>query len=305
MGLIQKEEGSFNFGGVGRDSTVERPLFSVLPVPYDFTTSYMGGARRGPAAIIDASMNMELYDEELECEPWQAGIETLTPLEVTTVGPEKMVQRVEAACTELLEKGCLIPVLLGGEHSITTGTIRALKKKYPALSVLQLDAHADMRESYQESPYNHACVARRISEVCTLVQVGIRSLSTEEAEFLGSTDRVNTYFAKDIVKEGMPLEDILSGLTEDVFVTIDLDVFDPSIMPSTGTPEPGGLGWYDVTGLLRCVAENRNIVGFDVVELSPMAGNVAPDFLAAKLVYKLMGYIIKNRQEGDSGAVCS
>ncbi len=303
MGLIEREKGSFCFGGIDTE-VAESPMFSVLPVPYDLTTSYMGGARRGPSAIIDASMNMELYDEELGCEPWQAGIETLTPLEPTSAGPERMVERVEMACGEILKLG-RIPAVLGGEHSITTGTVRALKKRYPGLSVLQLDAHADMRNSYQESPYNHACVGRRISEVCGLVQVGIRSLSGEEAEFLSSTDRVNTLFAKDIVERGMPVEEILRGLTDDVFITIDLDVFDPSIMPSTGTPEPGGLGWYDVTGLLRCVAERKNIVGSDVVELSPVAGNVAPDFLAARLVYKLMGYIIKNRQEGASSAVCS
>ncbi len=302
--MIQREEGSFSFGGIGKEGVAKSPLFSVLPVPYDLTTSYMGGARRGAYAIIDASMNMELYDEELCCEPWKAGIETLTPLEATTLGPERMVERVEEACGEILGLG-RIPVVLGGEHSITTGTVRALEKRYPGLSVLQLDAHADMRNSYQESPYNHACVARRISEICGLVQVGTRSLSAEEAEFLDTTDTVRTHFAKDIVERGMPCEDILRNLTGDVFITIDLDVFDPAIMPSTGTPEPGGLGWYDVTGLLKYIAEGRNIVGFDVVELSPVAGNVAPDFLAARLVYKLMGYIIKNRQKGMSSAVCS
>ena len=303
MGLIQVEEGGHNFCGLAKEAA-QKPLFSVLPVPYDFTTSYMGGARRGPAAIIDASMNMELYDEELCFEPCSAGIETMVALEPTALGPEQMVARVEQASVELLERGT-IPVVLGGEHSITTGVVRALKRRFSNLTVLQLDAHADMRQSYQDSPYNHACVARRISELCPIVQYGIRSMSAEEAEFLSSATGVKTFFARDIVAGRVSTEEVIEGLGNDVFVTIDLDVFDPSVMPATGTPEPGGLDWYGVTTLLRKVTEEKNVVGFDVVELSPLAGNVAPDFLAARLVYRFMGYIIKKRQEGMGSAVCS
>jgi agmatinase len=205
-----------------------------------------------------------------------------------------MVKKVRSAAAGILERG-KIPVIIGGEHSVTIGFVMALKQNYPDLSVLQLDAHADLRESYQDSPFNHACVARRISELCPIVQVGVRSLSNVEAEFLKSPARkvnygIKTHYARDIIK-GVRWGEVVEDLTEDVFITIDLDVFDPSIMPATGTPEPGGLGWYDVLGLLRTVATKKRVVGFDIVELCPIPGNVAPDFLAAKLAYKVMGYI--------------
>ncbi len=281
-----------NFGGLTSSDLVGvEPRYSILPVPYDLTVSYMAGARNGPGAIIEASSHMELYDEELGTEPFRAGIETLPFVEPTTKGPEAMIERVEAAASDILDSD-RVPVLLGGEHSVTLGLVRALKKRYQGLSVLQLDAHADMRDSYQESPFNHACVARRISELCPIVQAGIRSLSREEADFLGSdgAESIKTYYAADVM-ERRPWDEIASGLGEEVFVTIDLDVFDPSIMPSTGTPEPGGLGWYDVLRLLKTVTEKRRVVGFDVVELCPIPGIKAPDFLAARLVYKMMGYM--------------
>ncbi|MEE9614324.1 MAG: agmatinase family protein, partial [Thermodesulfobacteriota bacterium] len=190
-------------------------------------------------------------------------------------------------------------VLLGGEHSVTVGLTLALKEKYPALSVLQLDAHADLRDSYEGSPFNHACAGRRIQELCPLVQVGIRSMSGEEARFMGSEAGagVRTFYAADVTG-GIPADEVVAALSDEVFITIDLDVLDPSIMPATGTPEPGGLGWYQVTGLLREVARKKKVVGFDVVELSPMEGNVAPDFLAARLTYKLMGYINEYYDKG-------
>lgn len=288
-----------NFGGLDeKASSFKDAKFVVLPVPYDMTASYQSGTRNGPKAIIDASTHMELYDEESDKEAYKAGIHTLPYLEPTSKGPEEMVDIVYDASRYIINKN-KIPVMLGGEHSITFGLVRALKKKYPNMSVLQLDAHADMRDEYQESQYNHACIARRISEICPIVQVGIRSLSIEEAEFLKKGSRkthhaINTYFAKDVIC-GIPAKDICNNLTGDVFVTIDLDVFDPSIMPATGTPEPGGLGWYDVIGLLKPVAERKNIIGFDVVELCPIPGNVAPDFMSAKLVYKMMGYVVKRQ----------
>lgn len=306
-----------SFAGVAAEPGMKSPArYSILPAPFDLTASYVKGASNGPAAIIEASTHMELYDEELGCEPYRAGIETLPAIEGRS-NPEDMIAAVEGAAGEVLLRGG-IPVLLGGEHSVTVGMVRALMSQYSALSVLQLDAHADMRGSYEGSPYNHACVARRISEVCPIVQAGIRSLSVEEAEFLktvgtGKGASIKTYYAADIKGTGkgagaggratgsghsVPgriapdlLDRITGDLTQEVFITIDLDVFDPSIMPATGTPEPGGLGWYEVLGLLRAVASKRRVVGFDLVELCPQPGNVAPDFLAARLVYKMMAYI--------------
>lgn len=297
-------DGILNFGGLSREVLQKRKArFSVLPVPYDLTASYISGMRNGPRAIIEASTHMELYDEELACEPYEAGIETLGHIEPTALGPEEMIKRVRSASEELISAG-KIPVILGGEHSITLGLVQALLEKYPDLSVLQLDAHADMRESYQDTPFNHACVARRISEICPIVQVGIRSLSVEEAEFLKgeakagkkAATRIKTYYATDVIK-GIDWDEVVGNLTDNICVTVDLDVFDPAIMPATGTPEPGGLGWYDALGVLRKAMTTKNVVGFDVVELCPLPGNIAPDFLAAKLVYKMMGYVNEGRKK--------
>ena len=279
-----------NFGGIEEKyADREAATFVVIPVPYDLTTTYQSGSRRGPAAILDASCNMELYDEELDRETYLAGICTFAPVEAEAAGPEPMVRKVEERVAEALQGG-KIPVVLGGEHSISLGAVRALKKEYPNLSVLQLDAHADMRDSYQGSPYSHACIARRAREVCPVVQVGIRSLSAEEAVFL-KAHPVKSW-SVETIRSGSDWPEALSrDLSEDVYVTIDLDVFDPSIMPSTGTPEPGGLLWHEVLSVLREVSRRRRVRGFDVVELALLPGIVAPDFLAAKLTYRMMGYI--------------
>ncbi len=295
-------EGILNFGGLPREALRRPARFSVLPVPYDLTASYISGMRNGPRAIIEASTHMELYDEELQCEPFEAGIETLPSLEPTALGPGEMIKKVRAATAEILKSGT-IPVILGGEHSITLGMVQALLKRHPKLSVLQLDAHADMRDEYQDTPYNHACVARRIAEICPIVQVGIRSLSIEEAGFLKgeakagkkAKTRIRTHYATEVIK-GINWDKVVRELTDEVCITIDLDVFDPAIMPATGTPEPGGLGWYDALGVLRKVISKKKVVGFDVVELCPLPGNIAPDFLSAKLVYKIMGYM--NAKQG-------
>lgn len=293
-------DGLLNFGGLPYNPSV-KARYSVLPVPYDLTASYISGMRNGPRAIIEASTHMELYDEEFGCEPCEAGIETRPLLESTALGPFEMIKRVRAASKAIIDEK-KIPVMLGGEHSITLGLVEALLEKYPDLSVLQLDAHADMRDEYQDTPYNHACVARRISEICPIVQAGIRSLSIEEAQFLkgpGKRSRIETFYAKECLGKA-PVNDILGALTDTVLITIDLDVFDPAIMPATGTPEPGGLGWYDVLSILKPVIANKAIAGFDVVELCPLPGNIAPDFLAAKLVYKIMGYMNEGRKHGQA-----
>jgi agmatinase len=288
-----------NFGGIDAEySAFEKAVFAVVPVPYDLTSTYQSGSRRGPGAILEASCNMELYDEELEQESFLTGIHTLPPLEVEAGGPEAMTDAVHRVIAGLLKAG-KIPVLLGGEHSLSVGAVRAMKEAYPDISVLHLDAHADMRDTYQGTPYSHACAGRRMSECCPLVQIGIRSMSAEEAEFIKKRP-VKTYSADFISGNDAWKDHIREELRGDLYISLDLDVLDPSVMPSTGTPEPGGLQWKELLDLLREVTGRGNVRGFDVVELSPIPGLVAPDFLAAKLVYKMIGYITAGR-EGRSG----
>ena len=278
-----------NFGGIYPECSLRNAKFVVVPVPYDLTSTYQSGSRRGPAAIIEASTNMELYDEELKKETYLAGIHTTLPVSIDARGPKNMISIVRKKISRVtgLNK---IPVMLGGEHSITLGAVQAVIEKYPKLTVLQFDAHADLRDTYQGSPYNHACVARRISEICPLTQVGIRSMSKEEGEFLPKS-KVKSYSADFVLANKNWAETVCKDLKGDIFITIDLDVFDPSIMPATGTPEPGGLYWKDILHLLKLVSASCNIRGFDVVELAPLPGVVAPDFMAAKLIYRTMGYI--------------
>ena len=260
----------------------------VLPVPYDSTTDWRSGSRDGPMAIIDASQYLELYDHELDGEPYLVGIHTLPELEPSMKGPEQTVERVYSAISDLVAKDKLV-AMLGGEHSLTTGAVRALAERHSGLSVLQLDAHADLRDEYQDSKYSHACVMRRVLEYCPIVQVGIRSLSQEEHRFLLQKG-MHPFFAKATPIDEEELGAIVSALSDEVYITIDLDAFDPGVMSAVGTPEPGGLGWYEVLRILRRVTREKRIVGFDVVELCPREGPVSCAFLAAKLVYKLIGY---------------
>ncbi|MBU1744197.1 MAG: agmatinase [Proteobacteria bacterium] len=279
-----------NFGGIAPAFTVyKKAAFVVIPVPYDLTSTYQSGSRRGPGAILEASGNMELYDEELRKETYRSGIHTLPPLESDARGPAEMVDSVRRTISRVAADG-KIPVMLGGEHSISFGAVQAMKEIYPEITVLQLDAHADLRDSYQGTPYSHASVARRITGVCPLIQAGIRSLSVEEAEFM-EEGRVRTHTADFILDGGAWWETICGDLHGDLYLTVDLDVLDPAVMPSTGTPEPGGLAWRDLLRLVREAAKRCRIRGFDVVELAPIPGVVAPDFLAAKLVYRIMGYL--------------
>jgi len=276
-----------NFGGLeGEFSDPARARALVLPVPYDFSTSYQGGTRWGPRAILDASRNMELWDDELG-PVYRHGIATLPEIEPTALGPEAMSQRVEQAVTWIAEQDRL-PVVLGGEHSITDGAVRAMHRRFPGLSVLQIDAHADMRDEYLDSRFSHACVMRRVRERVPASSVGIRSMSEEEAAFL-KAHPAPVWSTRTFRALRGNVAPILDTLTKDVFVTIDLDGLDPAYLPGTGTPEPGGLDWYELVDLLAAVAKSRRIVGFDVVELSPLPGNVASDFLAARLVYRTIG----------------
>ena len=281
------------FLGIPADlKPVAEPRVAILPVPYDLTTSYQPGARRGPLAVLEASTHLETYDEELERETWEEiGIETLPAVVPDTSGPAATVKRIEAVARGIVKAGRFL-VSLGGEHSITAPLVRAVRAAHPGLGVLQLDAHADLRREFEGSPFNHACVMHRVlDDGAPLAQVGIRSLTGEERTLIRERG-ICTVFAPEAV--GAPVADwigrVLAALPEEVYVTVDLDVFDPAIMPATGTPEPGGLDWYRALDVLRRVARSKRIVGFDVVELSPIPGNVAPDFLAAKLVYRLIGY---------------
>jgi len=278
-----------NFGGLPpEESAFETSRFLILPVPYEETVTYLRGTCRGPQAIIEASQYVELYDEELNMEPYRAGIHTL-PEVASEKEPQHMTEKLAARIAELCSPERAL-VTLGGEHSITVGVIKGLKKHYLQLSVLHLDAHADLRNEYEGLKLSHACVARRVYEMAPVVEVGIRSMSLEEAEFI-QEEEFPLYYASELMTANPPWEEIVGRLSETVYVSIDLDVFDPSLMPSVGSPEPGGLGWYDTLELLRLVAERRRVIGFDVVELCPIEGLIAPNFLAAKLVYKVIGYI--------------
>lgn len=279
-----------NFGGIEPEcAAYDSATFAVIPVPYDLTSTYQSGSRQGPAAILAASANMELYDEELQKVTYREGIFTASPIEVDARGPDRMVGAIRQVVSDVLMDG-KIPVLLGGEHSVTLGAVQAVQVAFPLLTVLQLDAHADLRDSYQGTPYSHACIARRIQEFCPLVQAGIRSMSEEEAVFMKERS-IKTFSADFILDEPAWIDKICEHLTGDIYVTIDLDVLDPAFMPSTGTPEPGGVSWRDVLRLIRGISKKCRIRGFDVVELSPIPGHVAPDFLAAKLIYRIMGYL--------------
>lgn len=280
----------FNFGGLPRDECPwENSRVVFLPVPYDLTTSYLPGARRGPMAILEASTHMELFDEVLERETARIGFCTLDPLEAVASGPEEMVGLIQTFVEPVLQAD-KFPVVIGGEHTVTIGTVRAVKERYPRLSFLQLDAHADLRVCYEGTPFSHACVGRRLAELGPLVQVGVRSLSLEENLYL-KTAPVKSFFWHSL--SGTPdwVEQACRALSAEVYVTIDLDVLDPAIMPAVGTPEPGGLDWKTLTQFLAHLAREKTVVGFDVVELAPIPGLVAPDFLAAKLIYRFLGSI--------------
>lgn len=277
------------------DGAHAKAPYQILPVPCEQTVTYGSGCARGPEAIIAASSEVELFDEELECEPYHVGIGTLPPMPVDPKGPEAVVQRLESELAPWVASNRTV-ITLGGEHSITPGPVRAYQKRYPNLSVLQIDAHADLRDGYQGHAYSHAAAMRRVRDTveCT-VGVGIRNLSLAEHEYAKSTPGCHLLYAHQRDREGLWIGQAIDLLTPDVYVTIDLDGFDPSLVPSVGTPEPGGLSWEEVLALLRRVTLRRNVVAADVVELAPVDGHHASDFVAARLVYKLIGYIERGR----------
>ncbi len=287
-----------NFLGYESPVAPETARVRVLPIPYDLTTSYQPGTRRGPVAMLEASTHMEWYDEELEASIGAVvAIATLPPLETETSGPAAMMARIAAAAREWVDRERLL-VGIGGEHSVTAPLVAAHRELWPDLTVLQIDAHADLRESFEGSPHNHACVMRRVLESGTrIVQVGIRSLTREEHELIRADPRVTSVFARDIT--GRPAQEwadeIVAALGDHVYLTVDVDGFDPSIMPGTGTPEPGGLTWRQVVDLLAAVAARRRLVGADVVELAPIPGLVGGDFLVARLAYRIIGLAARQR----------
>ena len=270
-----------------------RPSFDeaavvILPCPVDRTTSYVGGTRNGPHEILQASSHMELWDDEMKTDVHAVGIYTLPEMELPFGEMAPLMDEIERVAYEIVGRDKFL-VTIGGEHSITPPLVSATARKYPGLSVLQIDAHADMRDSYMGTIHNHACAMRRSLQYASVTQVGIRSLSTEEAEVLPKLNS-RVFYDADMRKDPKWIDAVVESLADDVYLTIDVDGMDPAIMPATGTPEPGGLSWPEITRLLRATAERRRIVGADIVELSPIPGMIAPNFLCAKLIYKLLTY---------------
>lgn len=274
-----------NFGGLPvSHSRYGTAKIVILPVPFDNTSSWMKGSEKGPRAIINASKNMELYDIETGSEVYRNGIYTAGAVSART--SKTMIDKVRSSVEKCMQDEKFI-VVLGGEHTVSLGSIMACHNAYKNLSILHLDAHSDMRDAYEGNRYSHACVMARVKDFNDhIISVGIRSMDSSE---LKNVKKRNVFYASEIQKSKDWIQKVCAKLSRNVYVTIDLDVFDSSIMPSTGTPEPGGLGWYDVTDLLECVSSSKNVVGFDVVELCP-SKNPAPDFLAAKLIYKGLSF---------------
>ena len=274
------------FAGISQEyANPETAKISLTSIPYDGTSTWGKGADKGFDAFMDAAENMELYDIETGGEVFRRGI-VIEPAVLEESSPEAMYQATYEHTKSLLKKG-RFNTFFGGEHSISIGIIKAYYEHFENLTVLQLDAHADLRPEYGGTPYNHACALFDASQNTNLIQVGIRSMDVLEKKYL---KRRRCYFAQNIHGKKKWIEKSIGQMTDNVYITLDLDVFDPSIMPSTGTPEPGGMTWYQVTDYLKTVFEEKNVVGFDIVELAPNPNNKAPDFLAAKLYYKMLSY---------------
>ena len=283
----------------GDEGDLQKAGVVMLPLPYERTSSYVRGSFRGPRAVLEASCQLEEYDEELAVEIYRLchGIATLGPMQFLTETPQDAINRIRQAVHSLLASDKFV-VCLGGEHTTSLGPLHAFHERYgDELSVLQLDAHRDLRDSYLGDPYSHASVmARALEFIPCLVQLGIRSHSQEETRFDGA-ENVETYYAHLIKTGKMPdwEERVLGALSEKVYVTIDCDFFDPSLIPSVGTPEPGGFLWYETIGFLRRLCEEKTVLGFDLCEFTPIEGVHHPDFTLARLIYKLIGYVWKER----------
>jgi agmatinase len=277
------------FGGTTPTTTdFDHARVVILPVPLDRTTSYVPGTRNGPHEILVASAHMELWDEETQTDIHSVGIFTLPEMEFPFASMDEVMSEIRRVTSELLARD-KFPLVLGGEHSITGPVVAAVAAKYPGVSVLQIDAHGDLRDSYMGTPHNHACVMRRVLEYARATQVGIRSLSPEEAAAVPGLP-TEIFYDYNMRHDPNWMDRVVDSLGETVYITIDCDGLDPAIMPAVGTPEPGGLSWYEALALLRRVIERRRVVGCDLVELCPLPGLVAPNFLCAKLLYKILSY---------------
>ena len=260
----------------------------MVPVPYDRTCSYQRGTAEGPAAIIEASRHMELWDDELGLDATGIGIHTADPVSGNDDPPEVMAGKVEQAVGRYLDMGKM-PVVLGGEHSVSIGAIKAYEKRHPKMAVVQLDAHGDLRKSFEGSEFNHACIMRHFAGRIPTLQIGIRSFCQEEAEFIASR-KLRIVSGKEFIRSPEAALKQVDHLPDEIYLTIDVDYFDPSILPATGTPEPGGPGWYETLEFIRALCRKKTLVGFDVNELRPLQHDASSDFLVAKLVYKVIAY---------------
>jgi agmatinase len=275
---------------LGFTTSIEEAKFLILPVPYEQTTSYGTGTRNGPEAIIKASNYVELFDEELGIEAYLQGIHTLEPIEFETKLIEPSIEKIYQTVKRLPIKDKFV-VSFGGEHSITYPIIKAYKEQFSHISVLHIDAHSDLRDEYEGTIYSHASVMARVMEVADIVQVGVRSQSKEEYNLV-KRKNIRTFYMHDIQKNKQWKEQVVSSLRDNIYLTIDLDGFDPSIAPAVGTPEPGGLMWYDVIDLIKLSIQSKTIIGCDIVELSPQPYSIVTDFLAAKLAYKIISNLV-------------
>ena len=283
------------YAGIPQElAKLEQAKIVLIPVPYDGTSTWQKGADKGPKAFLEASENMELYDIETRTEVYQQGVFLADPI-TENQSPEAAVDAVHQITKKYIKKNKFVTIF-GGEHSISIGTIRAFNEMYPNLTVLHIDAQADLRKSYEGSTCNHACAVYEASQNTNLIQVGIRSMDIMEKTVM---DEEKTYFAHDMAIDDSWMEAAIDQMTDNVFITFDLDAFDPSILPSTGTPEPGGLLWYETLDFLKQIFEEKNVVGFDIVELCPNKEEKSSDFLAAKLYYKMLSYKFKNDEVGD------
>ncbi len=277
------------FGGALPEArSFDQSRVVILPVPVDRTTSYVPGTRNGPREILQASSHMELWDEEVGADVHPVGIFTLPEMDLPFGELEPLMTEIRRVASEVLSRGKFL-VTLGGEHSITPPLVAAAAQKHRGVHVLQIDAHADLRDSYMGTRHNHACAMRRTLEHASITQVGIRSMSTEEAEAVGRL-RTSIFYDSSMRTDPAWIDRVVESLGDPVYITIDVDGMDPAIMPATGTPEPGGLSWYEMLTLLRATIERREVVACDVVELSPIPGLVAPNFLCSKLIYKILTY---------------
>jgi len=274
-----------NFGGDEVVYDYSESEIIIVPVPYDETSTWMRGADKGPDAILEASVNLEFYDVETSSEAHLAGIFTIDPI-LQKETPELLVDDVYCRILSLLGDK-KVPVVIGGNHTVSIGAIKAFSEYFNNITILQLDAHADLRQEYEGSSLNHACAMARAKELAPIVQVGIRSMSAEEVPYV---NKERIFYSHELFYNKNLYERALDLLSENVYITIDLDVFDPSIMPSTGTPEPGGPEYFELLHFLRNVIKRRNVVGFDIVELCPNSANKSPDFIAAKIIYQLLSY---------------